>query len=399
MKDMRRKGFTIVELVIVIAVIAVLAAVLIPTFVNVTKKANMSADQQAVRQMNMVLASEDIDTFEEAVAALSNAGYNALDSLVPVSTGHTFWWVEEYNSIVLLNENDEVVFASNKDAKENFLEARTAGKAFNLKRGLPGKEITNVEDARVALEKGQSITLKADLNLGLNEIKISKGEDVVIDLGGNKITVSSTNTGDKEKQRSKYAIENHGTITIKNGTIEGRGIGNYGTMYIGEGVKINSVDYNGGSGVWNYASGNLTITGGTFTAVNDGYEVTQGSSAIANDGGTILITGGTFIGNGTVYTVNNYAGKMTIEGGTFTGKRGGIAVNGGEVVIKGGTITSNQKDSAYAIYVGSGQLAINDAVVVDNVAGGYDLCVESGTINLGSKWIAAEGTKYYNYNK
>ena len=60
--SLKRKGFTIVELVIVIAVIAVLAAVLIPTFVGMSKKANMSADQQAVRQMNMVLAGENFDT-------------------------------------------------------------------------------------------------------------------------------------------------------------------------------------------------------------------------------------------------------------------------------------------------------------------------------------------------
>ena len=41
-----KKGFTIVELVIVIAVIAILAAVMIPTFSNVIEKANASAVQQ-----------------------------------------------------------------------------------------------------------------------------------------------------------------------------------------------------------------------------------------------------------------------------------------------------------------------------------------------------------------
>ena len=46
MKRMNKKGFTIVELVIVIAVIAILAAVLIPTFSGVIKKANQSAVQQ-----------------------------------------------------------------------------------------------------------------------------------------------------------------------------------------------------------------------------------------------------------------------------------------------------------------------------------------------------------------
>lgn len=43
MKNLQRKGFTIVELVIVIAVIAILAAVLIPTFSNVISNAKDSA--------------------------------------------------------------------------------------------------------------------------------------------------------------------------------------------------------------------------------------------------------------------------------------------------------------------------------------------------------------------
>ena len=44
-----RKGFTIVELVIVIAVIAILAAVLIPTFAGVIGKANESSALQTAR--------------------------------------------------------------------------------------------------------------------------------------------------------------------------------------------------------------------------------------------------------------------------------------------------------------------------------------------------------------
>ena len=44
-----KKGFTIVELVIVIAVIGILAAVLIPTFSNVIKNAKESAAMQSVK--------------------------------------------------------------------------------------------------------------------------------------------------------------------------------------------------------------------------------------------------------------------------------------------------------------------------------------------------------------
>ncbi len=52
-----KKGFTIIELVIVIAVIAILAGVLIPTFSNVVAKANKSACEQ-----------EAVSLYEEALA-------------------------------------------------------------------------------------------------------------------------------------------------------------------------------------------------------------------------------------------------------------------------------------------------------------------------------------------
>ena len=53
MKKMNRKGFTIVELVIVIAVIAILAAVLIPTFSGITNRAEKSARLQETRNAMM----------------------------------------------------------------------------------------------------------------------------------------------------------------------------------------------------------------------------------------------------------------------------------------------------------------------------------------------------------
>ena len=49
MKKMNKKGFTIVELVIVIAVIAILAAVMIPTFGGIIDRANKSKALQEAR--------------------------------------------------------------------------------------------------------------------------------------------------------------------------------------------------------------------------------------------------------------------------------------------------------------------------------------------------------------
>ena len=56
-----RKGFTIVELVIVIAVIAILAAVLIPTFTTVTRNAKANAALQTATNTMKSLAGNTSD--------------------------------------------------------------------------------------------------------------------------------------------------------------------------------------------------------------------------------------------------------------------------------------------------------------------------------------------------
>ena len=75
MKKTNKKGFTIVELVIVIAVIAILAAVLIPTFGGVIDKAKTSAnDQDAANTYKQLLTTEkylgDLDLAAGDVADL-----------------------------------------------------------------------------------------------------------------------------------------------------------------------------------------------------------------------------------------------------------------------------------------------------------------------------------------
>ena len=54
-----KKGFTIIELVIVIAVIAILAGVMIPTFASVTNKAKESASLQTVEAAQSILMAEE----------------------------------------------------------------------------------------------------------------------------------------------------------------------------------------------------------------------------------------------------------------------------------------------------------------------------------------------------
>ncbi|MBQ7250049.1 MAG: type II secretion system protein, partial [Bacilli bacterium] len=68
----KKKGFTIVELVIVVAVIGVLTAILVPTFVNLTNKANEASNQAFVKNLNTAMAMREAEegknkTMSEAV--------------------------------------------------------------------------------------------------------------------------------------------------------------------------------------------------------------------------------------------------------------------------------------------------------------------------------------------
>ena len=104
------KGFTIVELVIVIAVIAILAAVLIPTFSSLIKKANESADIQATRQMNLALMAGSIEGKPQNALAVINilaeAGFNSEESLIPTTKGYRFFWFKAANAIILADVSD-----------------------------------------------------------------------------------------------------------------------------------------------------------------------------------------------------------------------------------------------------------------------------------------------------
>ncbi len=61
-----KKGFTIVELVIVIAVIGILSAILIPTFANLTDQANKTALKSNLASAYAMYAEEAADSVYDA---------------------------------------------------------------------------------------------------------------------------------------------------------------------------------------------------------------------------------------------------------------------------------------------------------------------------------------------
>ena len=122
MKQLRsRKAFTIVEMVIVIAVIAILATVLVPTISGVIQMANHSADTQFAASLNVQLALWQVENrpianeydLKEAInhyyGDLADDGnYFASMTAKSAKQGYQFWYA--YNKgVVVVATADNVM--------------------------------------------------------------------------------------------------------------------------------------------------------------------------------------------------------------------------------------------------------------------------------------------------
>ena len=104
-----KRAFTIVELVIVIAILAILAAVLIPTFVNLTKKANESNTMQLVKNMNTALKADMPDgkhpTMQSALDAANAFGYD-LEKINKSKTDNEILWDSANDCFVYMKDGE-----------------------------------------------------------------------------------------------------------------------------------------------------------------------------------------------------------------------------------------------------------------------------------------------------
>ena len=196
----RKRGFTITELVIVIAVIAILAAVLIPTFANLLNKANESADMQTVKNLNTILSAEQTvsqtkpSTMSEALAQAEEGGY-VVDKLSPTSEGNDILWDQYSNRFVLADENGKIIF------KDDLTEGDTADD-YNFWKITKDAKDLGASSFSLYLSDGFASTTVAH----------SAG----IDVGENKgINVTYESTADRDGANDKVIVRtNGGTLTV-----------------------------------------------------------------------------------------------------------------------------------------------------------------------------------------
>ena len=225
MKRTNKKGFTIVELVIVIAVIAILAAVLIPNISKLVQKANTSADESLVRNLNTAL-SMDVEKHTTMSAALKaakdNGGYD-LETIELKGKGNKILWDSVNDCFVYLKGTDRVYLPNTQSVK----------KADKMEKYEYFEILEKMPTAEEMKKQEYSIYLAGKADIGGVEVSVG------FDVGANKASKVTLNTSTETKENSSFLIyTNGGELVVK---ADNAAVEHYGEATI---VTINAVAMN-----------------------------------------------------------------------------------------------------------------------------------------------------------
>ena len=194
MRKTNKRGFTIVELVIVIAVIAILAAVLIPTFSNLVKKANQSNDIALAKNMNTLLAADEAangkaSDMYDVLIALEEGGFK-LDNLNPRTSGNVFAWDKTNNQIVYLSKEGALFKVQDFEKGDLFITTRSAS-TFEDYEGYSFYMVADLSATTVTLKEGSSLDTGEYTLTGNVQCETSKDVEIKGTINGT-LTVNST---------------------------------------------------------------------------------------------------------------------------------------------------------------------------------------------------------------
>lgn len=214
MKASKKRGFTIIELVIVIAVIAILAAVLIPTFANIIQKANVANDVALARNMNTILIADEATNgrstdMYDVLIALEQGGFK-LENLNPRADGNVFAWDKANNQIVYLEKGSTKPIFQAKEIGDNKGDLYITTRKAEVFADYPGYSYYFASDisGNITLDEGSCLDTGEFALNGNVSVKTNKDVEIQGTINGT-ITVDSANG----KITNYSVVEN---VVIKN---------------------------------------------------------------------------------------------------------------------------------------------------------------------------------------
>ncbi len=278
-----KRAFTITELVIVIAVVAILAAVLIPTFSNIIKKADESADTQLVKNLNTILSSEQTvsqeaaPTMSKALEQAQEGGYT-VDKLTPTSDGDILW-EQDSNRFVLVS-GGEIIFKDSTTTADIATEPYKFWKITNEDGEIKNNAAGYSYYLGNKYSGGSSLTVTAGLDVGEQAI-----EKITYATEKEQTVVFNTTGGTLEINAPKSDVKHYGSakmVDVKE--VKGQSYHLYGT--ITDTLKVTAGHiYIEAPGAVNVLDGTaVTANGGTASATIDmSSSATVGTVVIADE--------------------------------------------------------------------------------------------------------------------
>ena len=287
-----RKGFTIVELVIVIAIIAILAAVLIPTFASLIQKANISKDTQVIRNLNTAIATatEKPETMRDALKIAAEAGY-LVDKINAAANGNDILWDSENKVFCYMNAETGAVAYIPETKVENANVAKYQfWKIYDEKHPVPatndqtysvywaGTAAPSVTAYQVGFDAGNCTEA-----LDITYTNTTAGQNVMFYMNGGKLTVNDTT----KSTQSLYGFVAEADITTANECFYV-----YGTVAKAA-VK----------------AGTVIAKKNSILVVNSAAE----GSTVNKDGGIVMAAAGSKLGNNVTVSDKNEMDNFALE--------------------------------------------------------------------------------------
>ena len=392
MKNMKKKGFTLVELLVVIAIVAILAVVSVVGYTVFIDKANKSNDTAIASELNTLLIGEGVtdkaESFEDVVEILYNNGFY-LANLNAKTDGCFFVWDSAKNQILLVDAKDNfnVIFPEDYSGEHANWNIACSDKDLIAKYTLPAgvtvqRTASNVESLNEFIAEGGEKTVFIDQGFA-----VDKENTIVIDNPGANVTLvlgDSTLTSNGTIEGAPIFVK-QGSVTVEGGTLAATGTAtsehgtfNVSVAYITKGtinMTFTGTTFTGTTainGTFNGAeAGTTTITvkdcvfdvensaviaspdasQGSYTNITlINTTIDAGSYALfASYGGTITVESGSY--NGTIYLQNTGAShvdsKIVIKGGTFSNT--GLTLDQFKALVESGKTVVENADGSWTV--------------------------------------------------